>query len=129
MTHVVSGLSHIGIRVHDLERSRAFYEQLGFVFEWGPVGPENVAAMRHPGGLELNFIVNAPDGGAPNILMDVTDKHPGITHIALRVSSIAAAERLLVDAGIAESGRRGADPVRAIFIRDPDRNVLELTID
>jgi lactoylglutathione lyase len=129
MTQVVSGLSHIGIRVHDLPRSRAFYERLGFVFEWGPVGPENVAAMRHPGGLELNFIVNAPDGGAPNILMDVAEKHPGITHFALRVSSIAATERLLVEARIVESGRRGQDPVRAIFIRDPDRNVIELTID
>ena len=129
MTQVISGLSHIGIRVHDLARSRAFYERLGFVFEWGPVGPENVAAMRHPGGLELNFIVNAPDGGAPNVLMDVAEKHPGITHVALRVSSIAAAERMLADAGIAESGRRGSDPVRAIFIRDPDRNVIELSID
>src|SRR5262245_28334383 len=111
---IVRGLSHIGIRVHDLARSRAFYEQLGFVFEWGPMGPENVAAMRHPGGLELNFIVNAPDGAEPNVLMDVPEKHPGITHIALRVSSIDATERMLADAGIALSGRRGDDPVRAV---------------
>ena len=61
--------------------------------------------------------------------MDVAEKHPGITHLALRVSSIAATERLLASAGIAESGRRGADPVRSIFVRDPDRNVIELSID
>ena len=55
----VTGLSHIGIRVHDTARTRAFYERLGFEWLWGPAGPEPVAAMKHPSGLELNFILNA----------------------------------------------------------------------
>jgi lactoylglutathione lyase len=119
----VHGLSHIGIRVHDLERSRAFYEQLGFKLTWGPAGPEPVAAMLHPSGLELNFILNAKQPDAPNILMDVGEKHPGITHIALKVGDLTKLEASLKEAGIAISGRRGS---AALFVRDPDRNVIEL---
>jgi lactoylglutathione lyase len=122
----VQGLAHIGIRVSDYARSRAFYEQLGFVHAWGPVGPDNVAAMTHPSGLELNFIVNAPDPSAANVLMDVGEKHPGITHFALLVADVAAVEAALAQAGIAISGRRGENPVLSVFVRDPDRNVIEL---
>jgi lactoylglutathione lyase len=125
----VIGLAHIGIRVHDYERSRAFYEQLGFVHLWGPVGPEKVAAMRHESGLELNFIVNAPDAQAGNILMDVPEKHAGVTHFALRVPSIASVEASLSEHGIPISGRRGESPTLAVFVRDPDRNVIELAAD
>jgi lactoylglutathione lyase len=126
---LVQGLSHIGIRVADWPRARAFYERLGFEHSWGPMGPDNVAAMKHPSGLELNFIVNAPDPHEPNILMDVPEKHPGITHMALHVQDVGAVEAALVQAGIAISGKRGDAPVRAVFVRDPDRNVIELTTD
>jgi lactoylglutathione lyase len=126
---LVHGLAHIGIRVHDLARSRAFYEHLGFAFAWGPVGPESVAAMRHPSGLELNFIVNAQRASEPNILMDATEKHPGITHLALKVAAIDAVEKALGAAHIEISGRRGSAPVHALFVRDPDGNVIELAAD
>jgi len=122
----VAGLAHIGIRVHDAARSRQFYELLGFTWAWGPYGPENVGAMTHPSGLELNFIVNAPDAVQPNILMDVPQKHAGITHIALKIADVAATRRALDEAGIAISGTRGAS---ALFIRDPDGNVIELASD
>ena len=124
-THV-QGLSHIGIRVHDLARSRAFYEKLGFIFAWGPFGPEPVAAMRHPSGLELNFILNAPAAKAPNVLMDVADKHAGITHVALKIDDLAAAEAALKELGVALTGKRGD---AALFVRDPDGNVIELATD
>ena len=35
----VQGLAHIGIRVHDLARSVAFYQRLGFTKTAGPIGP------------------------------------------------------------------------------------------
>ena len=53
----VTGINHIGLRVTSLERARAFYEQLGFVFIIGPIGPEPVAVMIHPSGVNINFIV------------------------------------------------------------------------
>jgi lactoylglutathione lyase len=122
----VKGLSHIGIRVHDIARTRAFYEQLGFRWTWGPAGPEPVAAMTHPSGLELNFIINAPDAARPNVLMDGGGKYPGITHIALQIADVAATRAALEAAGIAVSGTRGKV---ALFVRDPDRNVIELASD
>ncbi len=126
LSQQISGLAHIGLRVHDAARSRAFYEHLGFTWAWGPYGPDNVGAMTHPSGLELNFIVNAPDAARPNILMDVAEKYPGITHIALKIADVAAAREALVAAGIAISGTRGDV---ALFIRDPDANVIELAAD
>jgi lactoylglutathione lyase len=123
---LVTGLAHIGIRVHDYARTQAFYAQLGFEHAWGPVGPDNVAAMRHPSGLELNFIVNAKDAQLPNVLMDGSDKFAGITHIALSITDVASVEAALAQAGIAISGRRGTV---ALFVRDPDRNVIELAAD
>jgi lactoylglutathione lyase len=122
----VQGLSHIGIRVHELSRSRAFYEALGFAFAWGPSGPEPVAAMRHASGLEINFILNAPAAKAPNVLMDVAEKHAGYTHIALKIDDLRAVEKALGEAGIAITGRRGD---AALFVRDPDGNVIELATD
>ena len=122
----VTGLSHIGIRVHDVARTRAFYERLGFEWSWGPAGPEPVAAMTHPSGLELNFILNAKDADGPNILMDVPEKHAGITHIALAIKDVAATKRALEAAGINISGTRGR---AALFVRDPDGNVIELAAD
>src|SRR3954470_11227101 len=86
----IVGLAHIGIRVHDLERSVRFYELLGFTKTAGPIGPEPVAILMHPSGLELNLVLNAPNADAPNILMDVPDKHPGITHVALLCPDILA---------------------------------------
>lgn len=124
----IRGLAHVGIRVHDLERSVRFYALLGFTKTVGPIGSEPVAILEHPCGVELNLVLNAPSPDAPNILMDVADKHPGITHIALLCPDIAAAQRQLEAAGIPLSG----GPIqftpghRGIFVRDPDRNVIEL---
>lgn len=124
----VAGIAHIGIRVHDLERSAAFYALLGFRKTAGPIGPEPVAILEHPSGVEINLVLNAPKASEPNILMDVPAKHPGITHVALLCPDVLAAKRALEEAGVSLSG----GPIRfetgsqAIFVRDPDRNVIEL---
>lgn len=124
----IQGLAHIGVRVHDLERSVRFYELLGFVKTAGPLGPEPVAILEHPSGLEINLILNARGADQANILMDVPEKHPGITHFALLCADIAAAQQQLAALDIPLSG----GPIRlgphasGIFVRDPDRNVIEL---
>jgi lactoylglutathione lyase len=124
----ISGVAHIGIRVHDLERALRFYELLGFTKTVGPIGPEPVAILDHPSGVELNLILNAPSASAPNVLMDVAEKHPGITHVALLCPDIMAAKARLEAAGIPLSGGpvRFSPEAQAIFLRDPDRNVIEL---
>jgi lactoylglutathione lyase len=124
----IKGLAHIGIRVHELERSVRFYELLGFTKTAGPIGPEPVAILDHPSGVEINLVLNAPSAAEPNILMDVPDKHPGITHFALLCPDILAAQARLAAAGIALSGGpiRFSPVARGIFVRDPDGNVIEL---
>ena len=124
----IVGLAHIGIRVHDLERSVRFYELLGFTKTAGPIGLEPVAILDHPSGVEVNLILNATQASEPNILMDVPEKHPGITHFALLCPDIGAAQQRLEAAGIALSGGpvRFGPGAQAIFVRDPDRNVIEL---
>ena len=124
----IQGLAHLGIRVHDLQRAVAFYELLGFTKTAGPLGPEPVAILEHPCGLEINLVLNAASATAPNLLMDVPEKHPGITHFALLCPDIQAAARRLASAGIPLSGGpiRFETGARAIFVRDPDRNVIEL---
>ncbi|NOY71392.1 MAG: VOC family protein [Gammaproteobacteria bacterium] len=123
----ISGINHIGIRVTNLERSRKFYEQLGFVFLVGPVGPEPVAIMEHPSGVNINFILNADSGITENILMDVPEKHPGYTHMALDVSDIHAIEVKLNESGIniTEGPVTLPDGGVMLFIRDQDYNVIE----
>jgi lactoylglutathione lyase len=124
----ITGIAHIGIRVHDLARSVAFYELLGFTKTAGPIGPEPVAILDHPSGIELNLILNATDAAAPNILMDGPAKHPGITHIALLCPDLEVARAQLAAANIPLSGGpiQFGPHARGMFVRDPDRNVIEL---
>ena len=123
----ISGINHIGIRVVDLEEARAFYEQLGFVFIAGPIGPEPVAILEHPSGVIINFILNADSGTPENILMDVPEKHPGFTHIALDVTDIRAIKTALDELGIeiTEGPITLPDGGIMLFIRDQDMNVIE----
>ncbi len=122
----ITRINHVGIRVKDLATTRAFYEKLGFTFVAGPLGPEPVAIMEHPSGISLNFILNASPASTTNVLMDVPEKHPGYTHMALEVTDIAAVEQKLAALAIPLSGRvtlpHGA---QLVFVRDPDGNVIE----
>ena len=127
----ISGINHLGIRVTDLDRARAFYEQLGFDFVVGPIGPEPVAIMEHPSGVNINLILNADAGANENILMDVAEKHPGYTHMALDVNDIVAVERSIRSLGIeiTEGPVVLPDGGVMLFIRDQDRNVIEFHQD
>ena len=51
----ITRLNHIGIRVSNLDKSRKFYEKIGFEFIVGPVGPEPVAIMEHPSGINIFY--------------------------------------------------------------------------
>jgi len=123
----ITGINHIGIRVSSLKKARLFYEQLGFVFIAGPIGPEPVAIMEHPSGVNINLILNADQGITENILMDTGVKYPGYTHVALNVSDIEAVQRKIEDLGIriTEGPVRLPDGGIMLFIRDQDRNVIE----
>ncbi len=123
----IVGINHVGIRVTNLEQARKFYEQLGFIFIVGPIGPEPVAIMEHPSGVNINFILNADSGISENILMDIPEKLPGYTHIALDVTNIDSIEERLNQLGIkiTEGPITLPDGGEMLFIRDQDMNVIE----
>src|SRR5438067_4491683 len=100
-TIAIERVDHIGIRVRDLDRALAFYRALGFELVRRAQG-DDVAIIRNEHGVELNLVFNANAGDpAANILMDMPDKFPGYTHIALRVTSIPATLAALKESNIA----------------------------
>jgi lactoylglutathione lyase len=123
----ITAVDHIGIRVADSARSEAFYEKLGFQVTMRHP-PANVVILRNAAGVEINLIVNADasfDG--TNVLMDQGPKRSGYTHVALRVDNLDNTIQSLTSLGIAISD----GPVKlggsmSLFVRDPDRNVIEL---
>lgn len=123
----ITRVNHIGIRVSDLDASREFYEEIGFEFIVGPVGPEPVAIMEHPSGININFILNANQESVENVLMDIQLKHTGYTHMALEITDLDAVKLQLERKNIAITGGPIILPDGAtfIFVRDPDSNVIE----
>jgi lactoylglutathione lyase len=107
----------------------AFYEMLGFSLHWKAAN-DAVAVVRNREQVELNLVYNAnADAAGRNILMDVAEKYPGYTHVALRVASIKSAietlqkNRVRITQGPVSFGRDGHV---SVFVRDPDLNVIEL---
>ncbi len=122
----ITRINHVGLRVRDLNTARAFYEKLGFEFLGGPMGPEPVAIVEHPSGVNINFILNASKNpSASNILMDKTEKHTGFTHIALHISNVDAVKEQLGKHGIKITETVEYDGAVFFFVRDPDDNVIE----
>jgi lactoylglutathione lyase len=121
-------IDHIGIRVVDAKRAVDFYRCLGFevILE---VDFDAVTIMKNSRGVEINLITNGvgPIDGK-NILMDVPEKHPCYTHVALRVNSIVEtiAELKRHRVAITQGPVSFGDNDVSVFVRDPDRNAIEL---
>lgn len=124
----IEKVDHLGIRITDRSRALAFYATLGFRIEH-EVEFDAVIIVKNAANVELNLIVNGVDTtGGKNILMDVPDKHPGLTHVAFRVADIKATMATLGDNDIkiTQGPVTFGDGHVSVFVRDPDRNVIEL---
>ena len=125
----ISNIDHIGIRITEKKAALDFYKILGFQLEQ-EVDFDAVIIMKNSSGVEINLINNGKDlSDGKNILMDVPEKHPGFTHVAFSVESILHVMEVLEKNNIAISQGPvtfGRDGHVSIFIRDPDRNTIEL---
>lgn len=145
----VTGMVHININVSDFDRSRAFYEALGFRLAWmvPPTNtPEVAAAVGMPpyrvrGGLmvlegaEHPVVVDLLEWQSPH---DDAPPYPhlyhyGIGRLALATSDLDADLATLAAMGVELVGppaRVVVDGVpsggRFVCFRDPDGTVLEL---
>ena len=111
----------------DKKRSISFYEGLGFeLLQDAGFDKGHPVIMKHASGVVLNLLGPANTSDGTNILMDVEDKYPGYTHIALTVGSLEIAKEFLRSNAIEITGSFSFNGMSAVFIRDPDRNVIEL---
>jgi catechol 2,3-dioxygenase-like lactoylglutathione lyase family enzyme len=130
----VTGLDHVALPTHDVERLVRFYEALGFGIEheqaWRE-GRSPVVAITcgdqklniHPPGLERKITLRAPEarpgcadlcftweGGVPALL-----EHLGALGLAIE------------EGPVRRIGGRGRGTARgeSVYLRDPDTNLLE----
>ncbi len=142
----VTGVLHVNINCTDYERSRRFYEMLGFrvVMHVQPNGSAEVAAavgmapyvvrgalMRHRDGSVIDLLEwrNPRDDRPPYDNLN----HLGIARVALVTTDIEADINELAAAGVeflsdvpAEVEGPTGGATRFICFRDPDGTVLEL---
>ncbi len=125
----IQKLSHIGIRVMNLDKSTQFYKTLGFQVTRED-HEERVFVVKHRSGIEINLIGHGDsDHDRRNILMDVDVRYPGYTHYAIEVQSVEDTKAFFesIDIKITGGPTTFGDGKTSIFIRDPDLNVLEFT--
>ena len=125
-------IDHVGIRVSDRDAALKFYELLGYELMAdglkanGGFDHRHPLILQHKSGIVLNLLGQVSAKAGENVLMDEEDKYPGYTHMALHVSSVSAAEKMFEENGIAITGRHQFKGINTIFVRDPDRNVVEI---
>ncbi len=125
----IKRLDHIGIRVMEFERAISFYEKLGFTVTRRDL-KEHVVVLKHDSGIEINLLDSGDeDNDQKNILMDVAKKYPGYTHYAIEVDSTENTKKHLQSIGliVTEGPVTFGDGKISVFIRDPDKNVIEFT--
>ena len=125
----IDNIDHIGIRVSDRDRAIKFYNLFGFK-SVRAADNDDVIVMKNDKNVEINIIFNANNNNNNNnILMDEVERFPGYTHVAFRVDSIKSTIEKLNKNNIKITQGPvafGQDGHVSVFLRDPDRNTLEL---
>jgi len=142
----ITGVLHFNVNCSDFERSRAFYEALGFrvVWEIPEHGPPEIARAVGMPSYTLRGALMALEG--ESTMIDLIEwKHPrddtppyphlyhlGVARIALRTTDLASdvaalrsigAELIAEPATVAGLGSAGT---RFVCFKDPDGTTLEL---
>jgi catechol 2,3-dioxygenase-like lactoylglutathione lyase family enzyme len=145
----VTGIFHVNVNCSDYERSRAFYERLGFRVVWEVPEtntPEVAAAVGMPPYHVRGALMALRGASGPATLIDLLEwRHPrdpsppyphlyhlGLARIALTTSDLDADLAELAAAGTlplappARLASPGGGSTRFACFRDPDGTALEL---
>jgi catechol 2,3-dioxygenase-like lactoylglutathione lyase family enzyme len=135
-------VNHIGLCVHDIDRSRRFYEELlDFAFEREirpPDGPTaTLLRLEPPVGLRAAYLRNdgfvlellayegsSEQGRTPRPARARPMDEPGLTHLSVGVHDIPG--RLARVEELGGTVLTDTDIGVAVFIRDPDGQLIEL---
>jgi len=130
--------NHTGQVVTDLARAKRFYQEVLGFSQWYEITPPDEATaklccLEPPLGLTASYLIldgfvlelmhySAPGATAPYVPREMNE--PGLTHLSISVDDVReTATRALEYGGeIVEASDVGA----ALFIRDPDGQLLEL---
>jgi catechol 2,3-dioxygenase-like lactoylglutathione lyase family enzyme len=142
----INGFVHVNVNVSDFERSRAFYERLGFRVVWEVPErntPEVAAAVGMPPYHVKGALMALPGANTLIDLLEWKDPHDasppyphlyhlGLARIALATSDLDADMAELRSAGVEflsePASLPGPDGGKSRFVcfEDPDGSVLEL---
>ena len=130
--------NHTGQVVTDLERSKRFYREVFGFTPWYEITPPDemtakLSCLTPPLGVTASYLIldgfvlelmhySVPEAAAP--FRSRTMNEPGLTHLSISVDDVRATAEKAVEFGgsiIEES-----DVGLALFIRDPDGQLLEL---
>ena len=130
--------NHTGQVVTDLERSKRFYQEVFGFTPWYEITPPDemtakLSCLTPPLGVTASYLIldgfvlelmhySVPEAAAP--FRSRTMNEPGLTHLSISVDDVRATAEKAVEFGgsiIEES-----DVGLALFIRDPDGQLLEL---
>src|SRR6478752_795879 len=120
-------IGHVHLKVSDIDRALAFYRDILGFEEMQRLGDQ--AAFISAGGYHHHIGLNtweSKGGTAP------PPGHTGLYHVAIRYpdrKALADALRRLVEAGIPLSGASDHGVSEALYLHDPDGNVVELYRD
>lgn len=130
--------NHSGQVVADLDRSKRFYQEVfGFKFWYEITPPDDLTAklssLTPPLGMTASYLVldglvlelmsySADGASAP--YRPRTMNEPGLTHLSISVDDVRATAEKAVEYG--GSIIEDSDLGHALFIRDPDGQLLEL---
>lgn len=123
--NLIKSYEHVGIRVSDRKTATEFYEKLGFI-EAHDIPDANANEMVNKNGIYINLIFNGI-ASSRNVLQDIPVKNCGITHVAFITEDMESLISYLYenDIKITEGPVIYSNRRKVIFIRDPDKNVIE----
>src|SRR6059058_1678238 len=130
--------NHTGQVVTDLERSKRFYQEVFGFKQWYEIQPDDystakLTSLKPPLGMTASYLtldgfvlelMHLSAEGATAPYRERTMNEPGLTHLSISVDDVrATAERAV---GYGATIIEESDIGNAVFIRDPDGQLLEL---